>query len=352
VERLQTKGQQSPKSVVDHYSSCLLLPREQLSEKFLAELPQSVVLPQNPLLHKLQKTLNYSLFLDFTGVITLSSLFDPFTGRTIVDFGGGSFSILSGAAESITIPSITSTSLFNTSGVALTREIQVYGYYGDDRDPGTSGFLTLYGEVVHPDISFTPSVTGSGTATFSSQAETKVRLVPVTTGLTRLSGSAKEKFTRGDGADTILFNILGSANTAPIQVFGYYGDDKNPGTSGSLTILGSSQDREIQVYGYYGDDKDPGTSGIITISGRPLVHPQVQYIPAITGTGLFNIAGSGQPARVFPPVVGFGTLFKLSSGDEAYARATYIAVGIANFYSNAQTEILRFEEGRTYVVII
>ena len=49
---------------MDHYSSCLLLPREQLSEKFLAELPQSVVLPQNPLLHKLQKTLNYSLFLE------------------------------------------------------------------------------------------------------------------------------------------------------------------------------------------------------------------------------------------------------------------------------------------------
>jgi hypothetical protein len=318
------------------------------SESFVAQTPEDTQL------FTISGDAKKSLILktDFTGVITLSSLFDPFTGRTIVDFGGGSFSILSGAAESITIPSITSTSLFNTSGVALTREIQVYGYYGDDRDPGTSGFLTLYGEVVHPDISFTPSVTGSGTATFSSQAETKVRLVPVTTGLTRLSGSAKEKFTRGDGADTILFNILGSANTAPIQVFGYYGDDKNPGTSGSLTILGSSQDREIQVYGYYGDDKDPGTSGIITISGRPLVHPQVQYIPAITGTGLFNIAGSGQPARVFPPVVGFGTLFKLSSGDEAYARATYIAVGIANFYSNAQTEILRFEEGRTYVVII
>lgn len=318
------------------------------TESFIAQTPE------NTQLFSISGAAKKSLILktDFTGVISLASSFDPFTGRTIVDFGGGSLNILSGAAESITIPSITSTSLFNTSGVALTREIQVYGYYGDDKDPGTSGSMSLYGEVVHPDLSFTPAITGSGTATFSGDATVSINLVSPAGGVTRLSGSAAKRFTRGDGSDTILFKIGGSANTAPIQVFGYYGDDRDPGTSGTLTILGASEDREIAVYGYYGDDRDPGTSGQITISGRPLVHPEVQYIPAITGTGLFKILGIAQPARVFPPVVGFGTLFNLSSGNEAYARSTYIAVGIANFYSAAQTEILRFEEGRTYVVII
>ena len=131
-----------------------------------------------------------------------------------------------------------------------------------------------------------------------------------------------------------------------------YGDDRDPGTSGTLTFSGASENREIAVYGYYGDDRDPGTSGQITISGRPLVHPEVDFTPAITGTGLFKVAGSAQPARAFPPVIATGSLFGFSSGDEAYARATYVGIGRFGFFSDAQTEIVRFEEGRTYVVII
>ena len=78
----------------------------------------------------------------------------------------------------------------------------------------------------------------------------------------------------------------------------------------------------------------------------------MDFTPAITGTGLFKIRGIAQPARAFPPVVGVGTLFKLSSGDEAFARATYVGIGQFGFFAAAQTEILRFEEARTYVVII
>jgi len=289
---------------------------------------------------------------DFGGTITLRTSFNPVSGISLTSPAGGTFSIIGGAAESITIPSITSTSLFNVSGVAISREIAVYGYYGDDKDPGTSGTITISGELTHPDIDFTPAFGGTGLYEFSGDAIQKFNPAVVGRGTATLSGTATEKFVSGAGEDTILFQTGGSAETALNSVYGYYGDDRDPGTSGTLTFSGASEDREIAVYGYYGDDRDPGTSGQITISGRPLVHPEVDFTPAITGTGLFKIRGIAQPARAFPPVVGVGTLFKLSSGDEAFARATYVGIGQFGFFAAAQTEILRFEEGRTYVVII
>ena len=289
---------------------------------------------------------------DFGGTITLSTSFNIVTGISLTEIGTGGISALSGAAESITIPSITRTILFNTSGVALTREIAVYGYYGDDKDPGTSGTLTISGELTHPDIDFTPAIGGTGLYQFSGDAIQKFEPKLVGSGTATLSGTATEKFVSGAGEDTILVNVGGTADTALNSVYGYYGDDRDPGTSGTLTFSGASENREIAVYGYYGDDRDPGTSGQITISGRPLVHPEVDFTPAITGTGLFKVAGSAQPARAFPPVIATGSLFGFSSGDEAYARATYVGIGRFGFFSDAQTEIVRFEEGRTYVVII
>ena len=53
-----------------------------------------------------------------------------------------------------------------------------------------------------------------------------------------------------------------------------------------------------------------------------------------------------------PPYSATGSLFKYDSSDEAYARSTYVGIGQVNFFSAGFTEILRFEEGRTYVVII
>ena len=39
---------------------------------------------------------------------------------------------------------------------SANRPIQVFGYYGDDRDPGTSGTISIVGELTHPNIDFTP----------------------------------------------------------------------------------------------------------------------------------------------------------------------------------------------------
>ena len=104
------------------------------------------------------------------------------------------FSLFSSGAESIVIPSDTIIFLFDIEGIADTREIQVYGYYGDDRDPGTSGTITIVGELTHPQIDFTPAETGFGDLTFVGESIVKVDLKIVGKGTLPLSGTATEKF--------------------------------------------------------------------------------------------------------------------------------------------------------------
>jgi len=291
---------------------------------------------------------------DMGGTISIYNTEKVVTGITLSIATGGTFSFFSSGAESIVIPSDATTVLFDVEGIADTREIQVYGYYGDDRDPGTSGTITVVGELTHPQIDFTPAETGFGDISFSGQSSIKAQLSVVGKGIVTLSGSATEKFVSGSGSDTILFNIDGDGETALNSVYGYYGDDKDPGTSGQLTFSGIGDTKPIQVYGYYGDDKDPGTSGQITIFGRPLIHPEVDYTPHIGKDTaiLFKIGGGVNVRRTFPEVIGEGSLFGFDSGEEAYARSTYVGIGVANFFSNAVTETLAFEPSRVYVTII
>ena len=288
------------------------------------------------------------------GTISIYNTEKIVTGITLSIATEGTFSFFSSGAESIVIPSDATTVLFDVEGIADTREIQVYGYYGDDRDPGTSGTITVVGELTHPQIDFTPAETGFGDISFSGQSSIKAQLSVVGKGIATLSGSATEKFVSGSGSDTILFNIDGDGETALNSVYGYYGDDKDPGTSGQLIFSGIGDTKPIQVYGYYGDDKDPGTSGQITIFGRPLIHPEVDYTPHIGKDTaiLFKIGGGVNIRRTFPEVIGEGSLFGFDSGEEAYARSTYVGIGVANFFSNAVTETLAFEPSRVYVTII
>ena len=291
---------------------------------------------------------------DMGGTISIYNTEKIVTGITLSIAAGteGTFSLFSSGAESIVIPSDTTTALFDIEGIADTREIQVYGYYGDDRDPGTSGTITIVGELTHPQIDFTPAETGFGDLTFVGESIVKVDLKIVGKGTLPLSGTATEKFVSGAGEDTILFSIDGDGETALNSVYGYYGDDKDPGTSGQATFSGIGDTRKITVYGYYGDDKDPGTSGTFTFSNTPLVHPEVDYTPHYTGRGVINFTGGVAVKRTFPEVVGSGSLFGFGTKDEAYARTTYVGIGVAGFFGAAFTETVAFEPSRVYVTII
>tara|TARA_B100000287_G_scaffold416259_1_gene450715 strand:- start:4396 stop:8880 length:4485 start_codon:yes stop_codon:yes gene_type:complete len=287
-----------------------------------------------------------------SGTATLNNTEKVVTGvrfNVVVD---GTFSSFGGASISQTIPGAASGIIFHVGGTADTREIANYGYYGDDKDPGTSGTITISGELLHPDIDYTPSPTGTGDIIFGGAALKKFSPVLIGSGSATFVGIGVEKFITAAQRSTILFAIAGDADESLQHVFGYYGDDKDPGTSGSITILGSGDTAPIQNFGYYGDDKDPGTSGTITISGTPLIHPEVDFTPSPDGSGLFVVTGTVGVKRAWAPVYAEGSLYGFSSGEEAYARTSYIGIGTANFFSNSLTEISRYEEPRTYVVII
>ena len=318
------------------------------------DAPSSFQTPENTVLFTVSGDSQERVSLDNEagGTISIFNTEKVVTGITLSIATGGTFSLFSSGAESIVIPSDTTTALFDIEGIAETALNQVYGYYGDDRDPGTSGTITIVGELTHPQIDYTPAEVGFGDLTFVGSSIIKVDLKIVGKGTLPISGSATEKFVSGAGEDTILFSIDGSAETALNQVYGYYGDDRDPGTSGITTISGVGITKPIQVFGYYGDDKDPGTSGTFTFSNTPLVHPEVDYTPHYTGTGVVYFTGGVSVKRTFPEVVGSGSLFGFGTKDEAFARTTYVGIGVANFFGASFTETIAFEPARVYVTII
>ena len=277
------------------------------------------------------------------------------TTRTRDHVASGSLFAFASGAESITPVVSTFTVLVSIGGESANRPIQVFGYYGDDRDPGTSGTISIVGELTHPNIDFTPAVEGAGLFNFTGESTAVYRITAIIIGGTAtLSGSADVSFTSSAGEQTQLFRIVGDGETALNSVYGYYGDDKDPGTSGQATISGIGDTRKIQVFGYYGDDRDPGTSGKLQLSSTTLVHPFVDYTPSPDGSGLFKITGGLGIRRLFPPVQATGSLFGIGSGDEAYARSTYVGIGNITIETFTPTiiERVQFEEGRTFVVII
>ena len=285
-----------------------------------------------------------------SGTLTLSSGAERVvTGIILSPSGSGTFSILGGAAEATVEPSAARAILTDITGVAETRYFQVF------QDFVPSGTFTLSGELTHPDIDFTPAYTGSGITTISGSADEVDLVREIGVGIATFSGSAVVRITADDLEGTVLFDTKGaSALTALNQVYGYYGDDRDPGTSGITTISGVGITKPIQVFGYYGDDKDPGTSGGFTFSNTPLVHPFVDYTPSI-GIGvavLYQTSGTAVESFTFANYETQGRFKGLAGSKESLARATYVGIGQINTFGAGQTEYAVIEEGRTYVVII
>ena len=285
-----------------------------------------------------------------SGTLTLSSGAERVvTGIILSPSGSGTFSILGGAAEATVEPSAARAILTDITGVAETRYFQVF------QDFVPSGTFTLSGELTHPEIDFTPAYTGSGITTISGSADEVDLVREIGVGIATFSGAAVVRITADDLEGTVLFDTKGaSALTALNQVYGYYGDDRDPGTSGITTISGVGITKPIQVFGYYGDDKDPGTSGGFTFSNTPLVHPFVDYTPSI-GIGvavLYQTSGTAVESFTFANYETQGRFKGLAGSKESLARATYVGIGQINTFGAGQTEYAVIEEGRTYVVII
>ena len=314
----------------------------------------------NPSLLRLQKIqqqshyLEQALLKEDTSLLVLELLHSAtikefVTGIILSPTGSGTFSILGGAAEATVEPSAARAILTDITGAAETRYFQVF------QDFVPSGTFTLSGELTHPEIDFTPAYTGSGITTISGSADEVDLVREIGVGIATFSGAAVVRITADDLEGTVLFDTKGaSALTALNQVYGYYGDDRDPGTSGITTISGVGITKPIQVFGYYGDDKDPGTSGGFTFSNTPLVHPFVDYTPSI-GIGvavLYQTSGTAGESFTFANYETQGRFKGLAGSKESLARATYVGIGQINTFGAGQTEYAVIEEGRTYVVII
>ena len=283
----QGELQHLSKLVLVLYSQSAVLQSLQLLQNLSLEPPYSMERQKNPSLLRLQKILQQLHYLEQellkedsapvgSGTLTLSNDQRVVTGIILSPTGSGTFSILGGAAEATVEPSAARAILTDITGVAETRYFQVF------QDFVPSGTFTLSGELTHPEIDFTPAYTGSGITTISGSADEVDLVREIGVGIATFSGAAVVRITADDLEGTVLFDTKGaSALTALNQVYGYYGDDRDPGTSGITTISGVGITKPIQVFGYYGDDKDPGTSGGFTFSNTPLVHPFVDYTPSI-----------------------------------------------------------------------
>lgn len=252
---------------------------------------------------------------------------------------------------------------YTISGIASTREIQVYG-----NEFVTSGIVTISGTpLVHPFVDLTPhygieknigigttgiQITGSSSALesftanppentqlfeFIGIATAEKRVVfnpPENTQLFNISGIATQSFVAQIPENTQLFTISGIGTQSFIA--------QTPENTQLFQVSGVATTKGIAVYGYYGDDRDPGTSGILTVSGTPLVHPDIRLIPHY---GIEKNIGIGTTGIQFG--VGVGT-YPDGDGNPRDAKTYSNRYGfqIGDFNSGSGIGTIRFDQTR------
>ena len=135
--------------------------------------------------------------------------------------------------------------------------------------------------LLHPEVDYTPAYTGSGLIT--------------------ISGSALESETDD------------------------FGSDRRRG--GNIRYCGDAETREIANYGYYGDDNDPGTSGSIFINGTLIESETDSYV----GIGTLVVSDSGIE-RDAESYVGLGTASFSGVAIESFTGDTPEGTQLFSFY--------------------
>ena len=284
------------------------------------------------------------------------------------------------------------------SGAAETRQIGVFGYYGDDRDPGTSGIITVFGELNHPDIDYTPhygidknigiGTTGIlfsiGPGGFDIEGNPiggryYSPIYPGNAGGVEGPGSPGIGTFRlnDDRGLTITRALLpyfggGTINVTGIASEAYGNQVDDDVTTALFDISGVGSCREIANYGYYGDDRDPGTSGIITISTQTtemVERRTFDYVGSGTGTfsgsasdiklnnseigsGSLFIAGGSAESRTADPADGTVLYTFSGEGSQSYQRAPVIGSGVITLNNNpVDVKITSAEEGSGRIVL-
>jgi hypothetical protein len=150
--------------------------------------------------------------------------------------------------------------LTKITGIASTREIAVYGYYGNDRDPGTSGIITISQQTSQSIEKKTESYFGTGTLILSEITDSTESRAYRGSGSIKVSGLSLNSYSANTPEDTQLFSISGiglevySAQTPEIEVLyvisGTLVERKTDSYSGSGILSINGQARSIEVPNY------------------------------------------------------------------------------------------------------
>jgi len=178
-------------------------------------------------------------------------------------FASGGITISGSLNESFTPATHVGVGIVTISGDAETRPVQVYGYYGDDRDPGTSGNITISQQSAFTIEKNTESYVGLGTITISETFDPRLTNAYESSGQITISGSANDAVVI-PVSNTVLFQISGPKFSQESYTrTGYNG-------SGIITISGQVSDIR-RTFGYEG-------SGTVTLSGDSVIRPAIKHI--------------------------------------------------------------------------
>jgi len=219
------------------------------------------------------------------------------------------------------------TILFNLSGSALTKEIQVYTSFG-------SGIVGISGSSV---LKKTKSFVGIGTLNTGSLSDKKNVHSYFGSGSINIFFGSAESTTSIPPTSTELYVFSGSASTKITKLKRYSG-------IGTEYFSGIANTKKLSKPSYFG-------IGTIVLSGQ-LVYPNIKFIPAPKGIGSITILGSGTKKLIKNPSSS-GSLFLISNGTQSFSRKPYS--GIGTIYISDTSGITRnnpYQIPRVYVTII
>jgi len=264
-----------------------------------------------------------------------------------------------GKSWSFTKSNYNGTGVISLSGIASTREIAVYGYYGNDNNPGTSGTIFISQQTTQSIEKEIDSYVGVGTYLISGASILKESNAYLGSGIINISGTGLESLSSQIPENVQLFNITGSsfevysAQTPEIEVLYVIGGSIDERTTnsysgnGSVTLSGSARSIEIPNYPSRGlirfvkhdvdndydtcdnqevtsDNQDsanisfvsntPENTILFTFSGVASTREIATY--EYNETINYTIFGSYEKVSFTHSIIGFGTIFEVSSSLE------------------------------------
>lgn len=277
-----------------------------------------------------------------------------------------------GKSWSFTRTTYISSGVTTISGIASTREIAVYGYYGDDNNPGTSGTIFISQQTsptIEKDID---SYIASGQLSLGGNSDIKITNSFVGLSTIRLSGTALESFSAQTPEDTQLFSISGislevySAQTPEIEVLyiinGVIEESitNSYDASGSATLSGSSGTLYVPNYPargffrfvHHNSDNNYDTcdnesitcdnqdSAYVSFTANPVENTVLfdfdgSAITAeiatynVVGSGSYTLSGTYQDINLTHSEVGIGTIFITKTSPESEGN---VYIGFGTFF--------------------